>query len=412
MKLEDIGFYTLSDKRASVASDNTDLQRCELILTSRCNFKCPYCRGIRKDYDKELTFEEAKHIVDIWTDNKLHNIRFSGGEPTVWKKLPELVSYTKERGVEHIAISTNGSQSFAYYKKLIDLGVNDFSISLDACCADYGDKMAGGIPGIFDKIKDNIEKISKLTYVSVGVVITEETIDTVKDVVEFAHNLGVKDIRIIPSAQYNKMLETAKNLNQKILNSHPILKYRVDNIKNNIPVRGISETDSRRCPLVLDDMVILGDYHFACIIHMREQSDPIGRIDGDIRNERKDWFLNHNCYEDPICKKNCLDVCINYNNKWMHYAIAKNSKLNKLGSYLFTSEKWNAGSVHSLGIEHFRFDNLEYNSVKIKEAAYGWAYGEDVPFRPKENHIALMCFYNDKEFWFHIRNSEFFEIFK
>jgi molybdenum cofactor biosynthesis enzyme MoaA len=411
MKLEEIGFYTLSDKRASEASEKSDLQRCELILTSRCNFKCPYCRGIRKDYDKELSFEEAKHIVDIWTSNKLHNIRFSGGEPTVWRNLPELVAYTKNKGVEHIALSTNGSQPFEYYKNLIDLGINDFSISLDACCSDFGDKMAGGINGIFEKIKSNIEKISKLSYVSVGVVITEETISTVKDVVVFAHNLGVKDIRIIPSAQYNKMLETAKTLNEEILNSHPILKYRVENIKNSIPVRGIEETDARRCPLALDDMVVVGDHHFPCIIHMREQGNPIGKVGDNIREERKEWFLNHNCYEDKICQNNCLDVCVEYNNKWMKFTIDRNNELKKINSSLFTREKWNAGSVHSLGIEHFRFENLKDHSEQIKKFAYGWCFAEDISFRPKENHVAIMCQFEEKEFWFHIRNNEFFELF-
>lgn len=49
MKLEDIGFYTLFDERAKNVSWNSDLQRCELILTDKCNFKCVYCRGIKKE---------------------------------------------------------------------------------------------------------------------------------------------------------------------------------------------------------------------------------------------------------------------------------------------------------------------------------------------------------------------------
>lgn len=46
MKLEDIGFYTLSDARALSASEYSPLMRCELIVTSRCNFrkKCRYSR--------------------------------------------------------------------------------------------------------------------------------------------------------------------------------------------------------------------------------------------------------------------------------------------------------------------------------------------------------------------------------
>jgi hypothetical protein len=49
MKLEDIGFYTLSDSRCVSATDTTNLMRCELILTDACNFSCKYCRGQRKD---------------------------------------------------------------------------------------------------------------------------------------------------------------------------------------------------------------------------------------------------------------------------------------------------------------------------------------------------------------------------
>jgi molybdenum cofactor biosynthesis enzyme MoaA len=83
MALEDIGFYTLSDARAKSVSWDSDLQRCELILTNRCNFNCAYCRGIAKDLQGDLTLEQAKEVVDIWASGNLHSIRFSGGEPTI-----------------------------------------------------------------------------------------------------------------------------------------------------------------------------------------------------------------------------------------------------------------------------------------------------------------------------------------
>ena len=44
MKLENIGFYTLSDERAKNSSATSPLMRNELIITSLCNFKCLYCR--------------------------------------------------------------------------------------------------------------------------------------------------------------------------------------------------------------------------------------------------------------------------------------------------------------------------------------------------------------------------------
>jgi sulfatase maturation enzyme AslB (radical SAM superfamily) len=81
-KLEDIGFYTLSDSRALQSSEHSPLWRCELILTDRCNFKCPYCRGLRNDILGEMPYENALSIVNQWINEGLQNVRFSGGEPT------------------------------------------------------------------------------------------------------------------------------------------------------------------------------------------------------------------------------------------------------------------------------------------------------------------------------------------
>jgi hypothetical protein len=48
---------------------------------------------------------------------------------------------------------------------------------------------------------------------------------------------------------------------------------------------------------------------------MREHGNPIGKISQNMRQERVNWLKNHNTWLDPICKKNCLDVCIQHNNK-------------------------------------------------------------------------------------------------
>ncbi len=315
MRLEDIGFYTLSDQRAATASPTSPLMRCELILTDACNFKCPYCRGLRKDLRGTMPFVKAHDIISKWADDGLRNIRFSGGEPTVYARLFGLVAYAHARGIERIAISTNGSADLDTYKALIDGGVNDFSISLDACCSSYGEEMSGGIKGVWERVVANIEALAKLTYISVGVVVTEETVGELVNVVKFAHDLGVADIRVISAAQYNSPLPNLAKIPADVLSKHPILRYRVGNLLSGRNVRGLTDSDNHRCPLAVDDMAVTGDYHFPCIIYMREGGDPIGNVSGNMRRERYQWYLDHDCYTDPICKNNCLDVCIDYNNK-------------------------------------------------------------------------------------------------
>lgn len=33
-----------------------------------------------------------------------------------------------------------------------------------------------------------------------------------------------------------------------------------------------------------------------------------------MRKEREEWFKNHDTHGDKICRENCLDVCVDYNN--------------------------------------------------------------------------------------------------
>ena len=314
MKLEDIGFYTLSDERAKNTSITSPLWRCELILTDNCNFKCPYCRGMRSDCQGTFSLEDAKKVIDYWTNEGLRNVRFSGGEPMLYPHLDYLVKRAHDRGVERIAISTNGSFPLERYVKLVGYGLNDISISLDACCVAVGDKMTGGATGSWSKVVSNIRELSKITYVTVGMVFTEENIEDCKESVMFADSLGVSDIRVIPSAQYNEVLTKLASLDSDVLDKYPILKYRIKNILHDRHARGIQKSDCHRCWLAMDDMAIAGKYHFPCIIYLREQGKPIGGISDKIREERKFWLETHDTHTDPICRKNCLDVCIDYNN--------------------------------------------------------------------------------------------------
>ena len=319
MKLEDIGFYTLEDSRAENLSATSPMWRCEMILTERCNFNCPYCRGLRDDCQGDLPIEKAYEVLDQWIDQGLKNIRFSGGEPLLYPHLSQLVRYCWFNGVEHIAISTNGSFPTKRYLELCEDGVNDFSISFDACCAEDCETMSGTNDSRlkkYNRICDNIRALSRRTYVTVGVVLTDDNEDDVVEIVNKAHSLGVSDIRIIPAAQKGESLKkNALNIPSKILAENPILDYRVRNMLQGKPVRGIRDEDSDQCWIPMDDSVVCGNYHFPCVIYMREQGEPIGEIGPEMRRERILWSLKHRPKEDPICRKNCLDVCIQHNNK-------------------------------------------------------------------------------------------------
>lgn len=227
--------------------------------------------------------------------------------------LGDLVAHAKAVGVERIAISTNGSFPFPAYRRLVELGVNDFSISLDACCAATAESQANA-SDFFGGLVSNIRELSKLTYVTVGVVLTNETASDIDNIVRFAYELGVDDIRIISAAQWNSPLDI-DSIDEEILNVHPILKYRVGNMRMGRNVRGIGVEDIHKCWLIQDDSIVAGRWHFPCVIYFREGGEPIGYISDTMREDRIEWLNSNDTYADPICRKNCLDVCIDYNNR-------------------------------------------------------------------------------------------------
>ena len=316
-KLEDIGFYTLTDARCKNASKNSPIWRAEILLTGRCNFRCPYCKPLLEGCKEDLELSTLKTILQNLVKQKVKNIRFSGGEPTLYKQLLDVIKYCKDNNVERIALSTNGSAELNYYENLVKEGVNDFSISLDACCSQTGALMCGREKEQWKKIVKNIKELSKITYTTVGIVFNEENVSEVKEIILFAKNLGVSDIRIIPSAQYKKE-DIISKLDFSLGQKYPILNYRIKNYNDGKRIRGLTEKDTKSCPLVLDDLVIAGNYHFPCIIYLRERGTPIGTLNDfdSLREQRYEWFLKHNCYQDKICRENCLDVCKAYNEKW------------------------------------------------------------------------------------------------
>lgn len=315
MKLQDIGFYTLCDDRAQNASATSPMWRCEMILTDACNFRCPYCRPLRDDCRGQMPLHRAEFVLDQWISQGLKHVRFSGGEPTLYPYLTQLVSHCSQNNVQRIAISTNGSANRQTYENLINAGANDFSVSLDACCPSFGNKMAGRL-NVFDNVVNNIRWLASNTYTTAGVVLTHDNYQEMNSVIRFADSLGVSDVRIISAAQENFLLEGVLRIEQELLNKHPILKYRANNIRNGRGVRGLKESDANTCHLMLDDSVVAGDQHFPCIIYLREGGEPVGKIGPNMRQERLNWIQTHNTHNDPICKNNCLDVCIDYCNKF------------------------------------------------------------------------------------------------
>src|SRR5438067_11224322 len=84
-----------------------------ISLTDRCNFRCVYCmpeEGLQWLHrDALLTFDEIERITRLFVAHGVHEIRLTGGEPTLRPGLPELVArLARIEGVTSLSLTTNG----------------------------------------------------------------------------------------------------------------------------------------------------------------------------------------------------------------------------------------------------------------------------------------------------------------
>ncbi|MFQ6019256.1 MAG: radical SAM protein [Dehalococcoidia bacterium] len=102
-------------------------------LVRRCNLHCAHCYtdSHDKEYEGELTHEEALGVIDDLAGFGIPVILFSGGEPLLRPDLFELIRYARERGIRGV-LSTNGTLiTRKVARQLKEFGLSYVGISID-----------------------------------------------------------------------------------------------------------------------------------------------------------------------------------------------------------------------------------------------------------------------------------------
>ena len=115
-----------------------NIEYLRISVTDRCNERCLYCmpeEGVPLvTHEDVLTFDEIVRLSAIASELGLHRIRLTGGEPLLRRGLPDLVRELKALdGVDHIALTTNGTRLAPQLDELVKAGLNGVNISLDTC---------------------------------------------------------------------------------------------------------------------------------------------------------------------------------------------------------------------------------------------------------------------------------------
>ena len=153
-------------------------------ITSRCHFSCSFC-NMQKDKTKDLSTDDIKKVLDNLSRSSVLLTSFEGGEPLLREDIGELLRYAK-KCTFYLLFTTSVRNISDYpleeYTKYIDF----LHMSIDE-----------GHENL--EMFDSLPELVKLkTQVSVQVVVTKDTVDSLEDKVHRCYKSGA-NIVIIPA---------------------------------------------------------------------------------------------------------------------------------------------------------------------------------------------------------------------
>jgi cyclic pyranopterin phosphate synthase len=177
-------------------------------LTDRCNFRCFYClpHGEPPIAPKEqmLSYEEIEYVCDIFVELGIEKIRLTGGEPMMRRDIETIIerlTALKPKGLQDLALTTNGYFLPDRAQALKDAGLDRITISLDSLKPDTFKQMTG--VDVLDRVLAGIEaaKQARLEPIKINVVVVRNHNEAeVADFAAFArqHDVKMRFIEFMP----------------------------------------------------------------------------------------------------------------------------------------------------------------------------------------------------------------------
>lgn len=211
--------FLIKDMKVDVISPTT---LANIDLTNRCNMNCPICfaNANQAGYVYEPDFETVVDMLKMLRSEepiKCTAVQFSGGEPTVYPKLPEIIKIAKELGFAQVQVATNGlklANDFEYLKKIVDAGLNTFYLSFDGMSDDI--YLQARDRKMFDvklKVLENLRKLEKSpSVVLVPTVVKGMNDKQIGQIVDFA----LANADIIRGVNFQPVAFTGRITNEEL----------------------------------------------------------------------------------------------------------------------------------------------------------------------------------------------------
>lgn len=209
-------------------------------LINQCNLACSYCKpnSTKSPAVRRTAPSRFREAISLLHGIGIRKVRFTGGEPTLYKELPELVSFAKSlAGDMQVAITSNGLLLDRLAEPLADAGLDSVNISLDTTNRAKFTRVTGS--DLLRQVMAGIEAaIRHIPLVKLNcVVMAGVNDDEAETMIRLADSLGthIRFIEFMPT---------------KLSSGHHNLFVSGSSLRNSLPfqltlVRGQSSTAAR-----------------------------------------------------------------------------------------------------------------------------------------------------------------------
>ncbi len=302
------------------------LKEVKIELTNKCSRNCKHCSSNATNSSnnlKELEFEDVFKIIKEAKLMGVETIVFTGGEPLMYNKLPELVKFTKKLEMKSTiyTFSYRNDETLDKYRQLINLGLNKIVYSLADSLSDEEDISVYNKTEFFDKVFENNNArlgfhytVSKDSFSRLEQVVTE-TINLFKNKSYFDK---ISLLRFVPHGKGTTDMDLSKEelleIRNFYLNSNDKDRIRLGSPWN---ILGIENSPC----IIADEIMIIGFDGIAYPCDSIKYFTKLG-ISGNIRENslmemyNSKYFSNIrkfntdnsclHCKEYNICKSGCI----------------------------------------------------------------------------------------------------------
>jgi len=299
--------------------------------TNICNHDCWYCAyhasglqlGDQMTYRDVIPFDKLSEIIDDIIEMGVSAVTFSGGgEPLLYKRLPEIIEKLYKGGVK-VATLTNGSNLKGPMSEAFQKYGTWVRVSLDGYDDDSYSKARGIKAGEFTKLMTNMRdfKLSGTSCVlGCAFIVGKNNYDHIYNICKTLKDIGVDHVKISGAVVGNSSEENNlyhSEIKDVVSEQMQFTKKIVDEnfriVDHYHDLEGRFEKKYCTCPYILYRPVIGAD---SCIYTCQDKAYTDSGKLGSIKNIRfKDyWYSKENLGKvyglDP--SKSCSHHCISH----------------------------------------------------------------------------------------------------